>query len=326
MLSAAQHPGETPWLDTRFGREFQFVICECLLWTQWVLLGPTGAAPGRASDLRKALWRGDRGNGLSRWFGSLLRRETPETPRPDDPAQFVAWAHDFLARDWNQTYREIGQTGTLLGYLAGYLSGNLKLPEKRIRAMNTDELSFALQYRLGTDLAPENRDELVRRMNAGGEDIPPMRGGGGTDDDAGFDSERAYAVAYAARHGGEWVAIYETDPNSGEPVRAGRPYEIVSRVFRRQITEAIAAGESVESLRSRMVFPDLLALYERGEITEAEYMDWADNHLNRDFSRFALTEANFAWSNGKLSHRADLAKATGQAQYLQYRISGGHVL
>ena len=72
-----------------------------------------------------------------------------------------------------------------------------------------------------------------------------------------------------------------------------------------------------------MAYPDLLELLEKGDITEDQYLEWSEDHLNRDFRRFALTEAAYAWHNGKLSEMADREKETGQAQYLEFVTGGG---
>ena len=314
---------ENPILAARAGRELQILWLDRLAWLQWVALGPRKITV-KASErrgFRKSFWRDVRKRGYN-LFENLLRREQPPAPRPADEAgeeAFSAWLHDYLSNDWNAVYAEAGQAGTIIGYLSGYMSGNLKLPPERVQDLSLDDYDRALRYQLGVSL--DDPGEIASAVNGGG-----GRGGlsvpGMADDDFdGFADERAAAIHYARENSAQWIAVYD---DNGE--RSGPAYESIMRLYRRQVSEALEKGETLEQLRSRIVFPDLLALLERGEISEDDYLEWSVKHLNRDFQRVAQTEASIAWNNGRLLHKTDQTRRFGTAQYVRFDYGIGAAL
>ncbi|EMO25403.1 hypothetical protein LEP1GSC170_1257 [Leptospira interrogans serovar Bataviae str. HAI135] len=65
----------------------------------------------------------------------------------------------------------------------------------------------------------------------------------------------------------------------------------------------------MEQLQSEMAYPDLFELVEKGKMSEDEYLKILDGHesslltlrLNRNFRRFAWTEASMAFNAGRVS-------------------------
>ena len=290
---------ETPYLRQLAGREFQILVLDCLSWLQWVTLGPKGAALNASRQFKKSVWKNIRNKNFPIFEKLLRRKEAGKRPEGADPKEYDEWLFKYLNEDWNEVFNSIGENGTVMGYLSGYLSGSLKLPESRVSQMSIADYDIALKHRLGHGL-----DDFAKLQTAVGNDR--------------LSTERLYAQAYAKREGAKWIAVYD---NKGE--RTGRAYETISKLFREQVSQAIEQGETLEQLRSRMAYPDLLELLEAGDITEDQYLEWSEAHLNRDFRRFALTEAAYAWHNGKLSEMADRQKETGQAQYLEFVTGGG---
>lgn len=300
---------ETPYLEWPAGREFQILVLDRLAWLQHVTLGANEPRERAGSVVRKSIWKKLRKKSY-RLFENLLRRDRP-LDRPDgpEPEQYEAWLHDYLQQDWNQVYGEIGRTGTILGYLSGYLSGNLKLPRERMQNMGLEDYDRALIHKTGHGL---DSPELLSAIDGSGDgESAGPHGPAGSGES---NPERAAAVAYAQRSGAQWIAVYD---ENGQ--RAGRPYEVISRLFRKQVAESFERGETLEQLRSRLVFPDLLELLERGQVTEDEYLEWSSTHLNRDFHRFAVTEAAYAWNAGKVAVKVDRARRTGIAQYVRFQ-------
>ncbi len=280
---------DSAYLRDLAGLEFQIIVLDSLALLQWHTLG-SHAEHKASQSFHKSLWK-KKSKKLFTLFDKL-RPQKAATPKPDDAQAYQDWLFAYLQEDWNKVYEEIGKSGTLMAYLSGYLSGNLKLPEQRVEQMSIADYELALRYKKDIGL-----DDLEK------------------------DKERLYALAYARREGAKWIAIYE----NGE--RKGRPYEIITKLFQKQVAQAIEAGETLEQAQSRMAFPDLLALLEEGEITEEQYLEWSEQYLNRDFRRFALTESAYAWQHGKLAEMADRAKASSQPQYLDFVTgAGGRVL
>ncbi|MDI7166726.1 hypothetical protein [Leptospira santarosai] len=210
-----------------------------------------------------------------------------------DP-EFEEWLFGYLEKDWNSVYKEIGESGSLLGYLSGYLSGALKLPIETVDEMGIEDYDRALKYKLGFGL--EDRTDLEKI-------IPKSH-------------ERELAAEYSKNHAADWIAIYQRDKDGnilndseGNPIRGGKPFEYLSQMYRDLITTAIAEGKTMEQLQSDMAYPDLFELVETGKISEDEYLKIlnGDNsslltlRLNRNFRRFAWTETSMAFNAGRIS-------------------------
>ncbi len=300
MAVSASYGYETPYLRSLGGLEYQIIVLDAISWLFWTSLGPKEIKVKASVSFSKSVWKNIRNKSYS-IFDKLLQRDQPKTPRPEgtNPSQYDDWLWEYINQDWNDVFDEIGKSGTVMGYLAGYLSGNLKLPDERISRMSIQDYDVALKHRLGYGL-----DDFSKLQVSVGNDR--------------LDKERLFALAYAKREGGRWLAIYDEDGN-----HSGRAYDLITQLYRAQISQALENGETVEQLQSRMAFPDLLSLLEKGEITEDEYLEYSEKHLNRDFRRFALTEASYAWNNGKLSETADREAITGRPQYLEFVTGGG---
>lgn len=253
-------------------------------------------------------------NALRNAFPNLMKNETPIRKRPalitvgkydsvddvpDIPDQkFDDWLFDYLETDWNKTYKEIGQSGTLLGYLSGYLTGELKLPMETVSEMGIQDYDRALKHKLGFGI-----DEVFER-------------------DKVFSKKRASELAedYAKDHGAEWLAIYKRDDQgeiiydeNGQPVRGGKPYEYLTKMWRDMIITAISEGKTVEQMQSDFAYPDLMDLVEKGKISTEDYLELLNGkeselltlRLNRNFRRFAWTEASMAYNAGRISAMAE---------------------
>lgn len=308
---------ESPFLQYRAGREYQLIVGDRLKWLEFCALG-NKRPRNKASKVyfQKSIFSWGKRN-LSKFFPSLFgKRNFPENrptlaigidtldpddiPSPPDQA-FDDWLFEFLETDWNPTYKEIGETGTLLGYLAGYMTGGLKLPVDTVKEMSIEDYDRALKHKLGFGI--EDREELEQVFTR--------------------QRERDLALAYAKDHGAEWLAIYQRDEKgniiydeSGQPVRGGKPYEYLTTMWRDMIVQAIAEGKTMEELQSEMAYPDLMDLVDKGKLSADDYLqilngkesDLLTLRLNRNFRRFAWTEASMAFNNGRLAAMVELGQ------------------
>lgn len=280
---------ESPFLRIKAGREFQGIVADRMLWLQYVTLGPRDMDSVRASSLY--VRKGFISRGMKPFFTFMRKLTEKVKPKRKQPIynpkkeeksleNYDEWLFDFLQDDWNQTYKEIGETGSFLGYMSGYLSGN----DQSDYSKSLDDYQREFRQRLGLSqesTIEEYEDKLDRKL------------------------ERTYALNYAERDAAKWIAIYD---ENGE--RAGRPYEVISKMYRQMVVEAIKSGKTVEQLQSDMAYPDLMELVESGKISMDDYIsvmkdDKTNMRLNRNFQRFAWTEASYAFSNGRLQALAE---------------------
>ncbi|WCL51498.1 hypothetical protein [Leptospira sp. GIMC2001] len=303
---------ESPFLSYRAGREFQLLVGDRLKWLEFCVLG-SEKPKLKASKVyfRKGIFSWGKKN-LSKYFPQIFGKkkfsgdrpviavgvEDPEDLDEDQYREFDDWLFEFLETDWNPTYKEIGETGTLLGYLAGYLTGELKLPSETVREMSIEDYDRALKHKLGFGI--ENREEMDRVFTK--------------------KREQELAAEYARNHGAEWLAIYKRDDKgamildeNGKPVRGGKPYEYLTTMWRDMIVQSISEGRTMEELQSDMAYPDLMDLVEKGTISMDEYLQVLNGdesglltlRLNRNFRRFAWTEASMAFNNARLAAYAE---------------------
>lgn len=223
--------------------------------------------------------------------------DTDPNDIPEIDSEYSDWIFDYLQNDWNATYREIGKSGSLLGYLSGYLTGELKLPMGTVTEMGIEDYDRALNHKLGYGI-----EEVFTQNKI-------------------LDKKRARELAedYAKDHGAQWLAIYERDEKggiiyeNGQPKRGGKPYEYLTAMWRDMITTAIQEGKTVEELQSDFAYPDLMDLVEAGKMTPETYLEILEGkeselltlRLNRNFRRFAWTEASMAFNSGRIAAMAE---------------------
>ncbi len=298
---------ESPFLRGRAGREFQLLVGDRLKWLEFCVLGPKYPdIYASKTFFRKGIFSWGKKT-IGKYFPGIFEKKFPEDRPPfikigkdneisqeASESEFDKWLFEYLERDWNPVYKQIGESGTFLGYLSGYLSGSLKLPIETIDEMGIEDYDRALKYKLGFGLEDRQSFEKI---------ISKSR-------------ERELAAEYAKSHGSEWIAIYQRDENGnvmqdsqGDPVRGGKPFEYLSLMYRNMISAAIGEGKTMERLQSEMAYPDLFELVEKGKISEDEYLKILDGsesslltlRLNRNFRRFAWTEASMAFNAGRIS-------------------------
>ncbi|TGK41530.1 hypothetical protein EHO65_07400 [Leptospira andrefontaineae] len=280
--------------------------------------------------MQKANWKDAIGSIRRKFFGSLLdrprffgksinvtlpigeeykRERITKTQRLQFPEGVVSrdeledadkGVFDFLAQDWNRIYKQERDKASILGYIAQYMLGQGEDPDE-LKQMTIPEFSEkAKSYNLpGLD----NIDELIERT--------------------GLTREQSYALLYAQAKGAEWLAIYN---KNGE--RTGKAYDLITRMYREQISEALVRGSTISEIRSLMVSPDddeikaALGLFEDGisefqrSLREKRYEKLVTDHLNRDMQRFAFTECSINFNNGKLLMLVN--EGGERAQYVRF--------
>lgn len=280
---------ETPWIKFKAGKEFQAITADRLEWLYYCCLGPDEPAV-RQTDrfVRKGVFTWLRNSAFS-VFRKITERKKPSTPRPkvdianntipkSDIKKMDNWLGEYLETDWNPVYEELKDTGTLLGALSSYLTGNYNLPVSKVQEMGIEDYDKALRYREGYGF--ERIDDLYPKLD--------------------IDRSVQYAKEYAKRESAVNLAVYN---EHGQ--RAGRAYEIVTEAFRKQISEALEQGKTVAEIRSKIAYPDLREYLESGKISVDEYNEWMQDHMNRDFQRIAVTEASYAFNYGRMKHLAE---------------------
>ncbi|WP_078129783.1 hypothetical protein [Leptospira alexanderi] len=317
---------ESPLSEYRVLRELTYAWLFYFISLQHALLGDP--KKGIHFDIQKSLWSDAMGVLRRKFFGELLVRPTffPRTinvtanpsqdysklPKQtgkiffpkgvisrDELEEADQGIFDFLAQDWNRIYKEERNKATILGYIAQYMIGEGEDPDK-LKKMTIPEFSErATTYNL-----PELGDIDVLM------------------EETGLTREQTYSLIYGQAKGAEWLAVYD---KNGE--RSGRAYELITKMYRRQIAEALARNATEEEIRTLMISPDdsevqeALGLFEDGisdtvrSRRERVYEKLVTNHLNRDMTRFAYTEASINFNNGKLLM---LANERQDVQYVQF--------
>lgn len=319
---------ESPFSDYRVLRELQFMWLFYFLSLQWTLLG--NSSQGIQIEIQKANWLDAIGSIRRKFFGSLLDRPRflgktihvkpasgeeykRDRIRRGDKLQFPERVvsrdeleeadqeiFDFLSQDWNRIYKKERDKATILGYIAEYMLGQGEDPDE-LKRMTT--LEFSERAKVYNLPGLEDVDELEERT--------------------GLTREQTYALIYGQAKGAEWLAIYNKD---GE--RSGKAYDLITKMYREQIAEALARGSTITEIRSLMVSPDdneikeALGLFEVGisdfqrSLRERRYEKLVTDHLNRDMQRFAFTECSINFNNGKLLMLAN--EGGKEAQYVRF--------
>ncbi|MDI7165356.1 hypothetical protein [Leptospira santarosai] len=320
---------ESPLSEYRVVRELTYAWSYFFLSLQYSFLGDP--KNGIHFRIRKSLWSDVFGELRRKFFGELLVRSrymprtinvTPEsgkdytylrrqTGRLEFPEgviiretleQIDREIFDFLAQDWNRIYIQERDKASILGYVAEYLLGH-GVKEEELKEMTLPEFS----------------ETAIAHNLPGLEDMDLLR------EEIGLTTEQTYSLLYAQGRGAEWLAIYD---HTGE--RKGKAYELITKLYRRQIAEALARNATEEEIRSLMISPDddeikeALGLFEEGisdslrSRREKRYEKLVTDHLNRDMTRFAFTEVQINFNNGKLLY---LANEKPSATYV--RFAGG---
>ncbi|TGJ99830.1 hypothetical protein EHO57_13795 [Leptospira langatensis] len=323
---------ESPFSEFRALRELQYAWLYYFLSLQYSFLGEHKDAIH--IEIQKGLWSDTFGILRKKFFGKLLGRprflgkEILVRPEPgEDYSQFAKKARpkilefpegvvsretlneedqaifDFLAQDWNQVYKKERDKATILGYIAEYMLDEGADPDE-IKTLTLPEFSAKAESYNLPGLA--DIDGLMERT--------------------GLSKEQTYGLVYAQAKGAEWLAIYDQNGN-----RSGRAYDLITKMYREQIAEALARNATESEIRSLMVSPDddsireALGLFEVGisdlerSQREADYENLVRTHLNRDMQRFAYTETAINFNNGLLLMHVNEGKGP---QYVKF--SGGN--
>lgn len=306
---------ESPFSSYRFIRELQYAFAYYLLNVQHTILGNSKSSieitieKSILSGIQKAF-----GKIRSKFFGKLVepiefdqpylnviydpefdyskyRRNSKSIDFPEGTVKRNQLSNvdkeifDFLDQDWNQVYKETRDKSTILGYIAEYMLGKGENPDD-LSQMTLPEVSNTLENKYNFP-GLENIDELIKST--------------------GLSKDRVYQLIYANAKGAEWLAVYD---DLGQ--RSGKSYDLVTRMYRQQIAEALARNATIGEIRSIMISPDddlikdALGLFDENLSEsqrlekEREYEEIITNHLNRDMGRFAFTEVMINANNGRL--------------------------
>ncbi|PJZ29071.1 hypothetical protein [Leptospira kmetyi] len=317
---------ESPLSEYRAVRELSYAWLYYFLSLQYAFLGDRHS--GIHFRIEKSLWSDAFGTLRKKFFGELLHRPrymprtltvTPEpgndysylqrqvgtlefpegTVSRDELEKCDQEIFDFLAQDWNRIYLKERNKASILGYVAEYLLGH------GVRENELKEMTL-----------PEFSETAIAHNLPGLEDIDLLT------EEIGLTKEQTYSLLYAQGRGAEWLAIYD---RNGE--RKGKAYELITKMYRRQIAEALARNATEEEIRSLMISPDddeikeALGLFEEGisdslrKRREKRYEKLVTDHLNRDMTRFAFTEVQINFNNGKLLY---LANERPSATYVRF--------
>jgi hypothetical protein len=325
---------ESPFSGYRFVRELQYAWAYHFLSIQYAILGNSGTAiqvnieKGILSSLKNTF-----GSIRERFFGKLVEEpkfdgefidvfydpdedysylkdygrkskvlEFPEgTIRRKDLDDNDKAIFDFLNKDWNSVYEDTRDKATLLGYIAEFMIGKGEDPEE-ISQMSIPKISNVLESKYSYP-GLDQLDELQKQT--------------------GLTRDRLYPLIYANSKGAEWLAIYD---ENGE--RKGKAYDLITKMYRQQIAEALARNAKIEDIRGIMVSPDddeikhALGLFDDSLSEseklqrEADYEDLVRMHLNRDMQRFAYTEVMINMNQGRLMQMLD--ESDGKPQYVSF--------
>lgn len=264
-------------------------MADRLEWLNYCCLGPEKITVRQTDQfVRKGVFTWLR-NSAFEVFRKITERKKPTTARPkvdvfknsvpeSEIKKMDNWLGTYLEQDWNPVYEELKDTGTLLGALSSYLTGNYNLPASKVEAMGIEDYDKVLKHKEGFGF--EQIDDLYPKLN--------------------IDKSVQYARDYAKRESAVNLAVYNEHGK-----RAGRAYEIVTEAFRKQISEAILQGTTVSEIQSKIAYPDLRDYLESGKISLDEYNEWMQDHMNRDFNRIAITEASYAFNYGRMKNLAE---------------------
>ncbi|HMV45747.1 MAG TPA: hypothetical protein PK079_23880 [Leptospiraceae bacterium] len=255
---------ESPFSALKGVRELQYAMSEYSAWLQYVCIN------GQEDSTIQKGWLSDKYSQVKGFLGKLVERKQPDFVYPDEEGEvFDEWSDnvfDFLQTDWNAVYREYHAQSTVVSMIAEYM---LNRHDRDMTDYSLPEINKALQEVNKPDL--NNLDELYRDEEIVG--------------------KRNYKQLYAETAGANWIAVYK----DGE--RQGKCYETMRDIYRKIMVEAFETGKPVDELRKKFINIESLLPENLDEESRQEIIN---EHLNRDFFRLAVTEANIAEGNGRL--------------------------
>lgn len=255
---------ESPFSALKGIRELQYAMSEYSAWLQYIFIN------GQEPEHMQKAWLTDKYKEIQGFLGKLSERKNPDLNYPDDLGpEFDDWSEsifDFLQTDWNEVYKQYHGQSTVVAMIAEYMQDR---HNKDISDYSLPEINRMLQDENKPDL--NNLPELFR--------------------DADIVGKRNYAQLYAETAGANWIAVYK----DGE--RQGKCYETMRDIYRKIIVESYETGKSMDFLRKKFINIENLLPENLDEESRQEIID---EHLNRDFFRLAVTEANIAEGNGRV--------------------------
>ena len=274
---------ESPWGAFLFLRQYQYAWAVYLGRLQATVIGELDVTIEKAGQWLNLLGAvmddfSDRLKSRPRYTGyKRVRVGTPAAA--GDLRRVDADVHDFLAENWNETYRAARFRGTALGMIAGELQRR-GYDLNRLKSMSIDDVDAAMRS--------EGYPDGLRRVDDWLEKTGVVK------------KQSLYSQLWAETEGARWLAVYD---QRGK--RAGRPYEVVTKMYRDVIAESIYQNEPFDKLRQRLVFAGNEAAIEQarlpdGSVDEAHYQAFVEEYLNRDFLRLARTETAINFNNGRL--------------------------
>lgn len=326
---------ESPYSSYRFIRELQYAWTLHFLSLQYAILGNSNTAieihieKGIGKSIKNLF-----GKVREKFFGKLIQPVifqgdsidvqydpwedySPYKKRPKvinfpesiaskkDLDRTDSLIFEFLNQDWNEVYEETRDKSTMLGYIAEYMVNQGEDPDE-LSNMSIPEVSYRLESKYSFP-GLDKIDELQA--------------------ETGLTRDRLYPLIYANAKGAEWLAVYDENEE-----RTGKSYDLITRMYRQQIAEAISRNGTIEDIRGIMISPDddeikhALGLFddtlsesERLE-RESEYEELVQLHLNRDMQRFAFTEVMINMNQGRLMQILDEGEADKPSYVAFHRI------
>ena len=273
---------ESPFSAMQAVREIQMAFAEYSCWIQYVCIN------GQEPDTVRKGWLGDAFKSVKGFFGGMMNRNKPEIRYPEDESGMPDYESDifkFLDTDWNEVYDKYQSQNMVVAMIAEYMKDR---HNRDIKDYSLPEIDETLQEFGKPSL--NNLPELYRDEEIVG--------------------KRNYKKLFAETAGANWIAVYD---ENGQ--RAGKAYETMRDIYRNIITESLESGKPMDNLRKKFINIESLLPETLDEVTRQEIID---QHLNRDFFRLAVTEANSAEGNGRV-----LAAIHHGNQYGRLILGGG---
>jgi hypothetical protein len=255
---------ESPFSAMQGIRELQYAFSEYSAWIQYVCINGQDSEP-----IRKG-WLGDTYKSVKGFLGGLLNRNKPDIDYPENEAGLENYETDifkFLETDWNEVYDKYQSQNMVVSMIAEYMKDR---HNRDIHDYSLPEIDDAL-HEFGKP-SLNNLPELYRDEEIVG--------------------KRNYKKLFAETAGSNWIAVYD---ENGE--RSGKAYETMRDIYRKIMVESFETGKPMDDLRKKFINIENLLPDSLDEKTRQEILD---THLNRDFFRLAVTEANMAEGNGRV--------------------------
>jgi hypothetical protein len=275
---------EPPFLTYRFLREWQYMWCGNLWYMQSFFL----------SNMPEIIFQKGKIFDKFKKFVGTIFKPFSEKPKEEqitidenkpisidnlDLSGYDKDVFDLLNKDWNSIYENERHKGSVLGAIAEHLTGRGE-PIEDLKEYNLNQLNNVLtdKYQYSGLEEPE---KLMKEL--------------------GLYGSQFYSYLFTQDEGAKWLAIYN---DQGQ--RAGRSYEVITKMYRKILAESIKTGQTVGEIKSKFVFPGIEEMRKEfldGDITEEkekEFQELIDKHLNRDMLRFAKTDTAISINNGRI--------------------------